>query len=179
MRVAIFTLLAIVVFAAFEDDRVYELPECSLNTKMYSGYLTTKKDHKETHYVLVESEDNPAEDPLLIWFNGGPGCSSLLGMFMELGPCVVDDGETEFFTNPHPWNQRANVLFIEQPAGVGYSWANTTDDMKFNDLISSRDNLIALKHFYVKFPEYKGRDLYISGESYAGIYVPYLAFRIH
>lgn len=172
-------LLLALSLAADLNDIVEELPECTLTTKMYSGYLNVDKDHKETHYVLVESENDPSTDPLLIWFNGGPGCSSLLGMFMELGPCVVDDGETEFFTNPHPWNERANVLFIEQPAGVGFSYANRSEDMKFNDLISSKDNLKALNHFYKKFPEYVGRDLYISGESYAGIYVPYLAYRIH
>ena len=98
---------------------------------------------------------------------------------MELGPCVVDDGETEFFENTASWNSRANLLAIEQPAGVGYSWAKDATAKKFNDLVSSANNLEALKQFLVKFPEYADRDIWISGESYAGIYVPYLAYRIH
>lgn len=98
---------------------------------------------------------------------------------MENGPCVFDDFNDTIFDNPYPWNERTNVLFIEGPAGVGYSYAQTTADKQFNDQIAADDFLKAMNSFYIKFPEFVGRDLYISGESYAGIYVPYLAFRIH
>jgi len=134
---------------------------------------------KELHYILVESQDKWNKDPLLIWLNGGPGCSSLLGFIMENGPCVFDDANYTIFDNPYPWNNRLNVLYIEGPAGVGFSRGQTTADKIHNDISSSYDFLEALKSFYVKFPEFVGRDLYISGESYAGIYVPYFALRVH
>jgi len=98
---------------------------------------------------------------------------------MENGPCVFDDANYTIFDNPYPWNNRTNVLYIEGPAGVGFSYAQTSADKIFNDITSSNDFLEALKSFYVKFPEFVGRDLYISGESYGGIYVPYFAYRVH
>jgi len=69
------------------------------------------------------------------------------------------------------------MLYIESPAGVGYSYARSK--VSFNDITSSYDNLKALNLFFDKFPEFIGWDLYLSGESYAGIYTPYLALRIH
>lgn len=168
-----------VAMAAPADELVDQLPECEkFDFDLYSGYLNVNA-NKSLHYLLVESQDKPATDPLVIWFNGGPGCSSLLGFMQEHGPCVIDDGETQLKTNPFPWNVRANVLYIESPAGVGFSYAHGSDDRKFNDLVSSHDNLEAVKSFYEKFPEYVSHDLFITGESYAGIYVPYLAMRIH
>lgn len=144
-------------------------------TESYSGYLPVT-DSKSLHYVFVESFDQPATDPLLIWFNGGPGCSSMLGLFQEIGPFSVNDDDHTVTVNPEPWNKKANVLYIESPAGVGFSVANTTQDMKHNDMSVSEDAFKALQEWYVKFPEYKDNDLFVTGESYAGIYGPYLAW---
>jgi len=98
---------------------------------------------------------------------------------MENGPCVVDDDSTVFFDNPFSWSNWTNVLYIEQPAGVGYSYARDKSDKIQNDITSSKDSIKALHAFFKKFPEFVGWDLYISGESYAGIYIPYLALNIH
>jgi carboxypeptidase C (cathepsin A) len=59
----------------------------------YSGYLNVN-DTKELHYLFVESQSSPSIDPLVIWFNGGPGCSSMLGFSQEHGPFVMEDGDT-------------------------------------------------------------------------------------
>jgi serine carboxypeptidase-like clade 2 len=58
---------------------------------------------------------------VILWFNGGPGCSSLLGFFQEHGPYVMDNGQYDFIANPYSWNKEATVLYIESPAGVGFS----------------------------------------------------------
>ena len=73
----------------------------------------------------------------------------------------------------------ANVLFLESPAGVGFSYSNTTSDYaKSGDRITAQDNYAFLLNWLERFPEYKSRDFYISGESYAGHYVPQLAHTI-
>jgi len=71
--------------------------------------------------MAVTSERDPANDPVILWFNGGPGCSSLFGMTMEIGPYVMGDEDTSFKRNAYAWNKEANVVYIEMPAGVGFS----------------------------------------------------------
>ena len=162
--------------AAPADDLMGNLPDApAFKTNTYSGYLTASET-KSLHYAFAESMDSPSTDPIIIWFNGGPGCSSMLGMMQELGPIVVDDGEDYFSTNPDPWNERANVLFLESPAGVGWSVAGTDSDLDTNDMVQSQDAITALRDWFTKFPEYLSNGVYVSGESYGGIYVPYLAW---
>lgn len=141
----------------------------------YSGYLGISKT-KKLHYVFVESESSPSTDPVVIWFNGGPGCSSMLGFIQENGPYVIEDNSTQIIRNPHPWTAEANMLWIESPAGVGWSYGGKATDLKHHDMGQSQDAFIALESFYDKYPEFLGNDLFISGESYAGIYVPYLSW---
>lgn len=71
------------------------------------------------------------------------------------------------------------MLYLESPAGVGFSIAETAKDLEHNDMTQSEDALAALINWYSIFPEYANNSLYISGESYGGIYVPYLAWQIH
>lgn len=142
---------------------------------MYSGYLDVTET-KKLHYVFVESMGNPRSDPVVIWLNGGPGCSSLLGLFQENGPIYVDTGVMEMVDLP--WNRRANMLYLEQPAGVGFTVSNGSSEWVYNDMLASEEAYKALDHWYKKFPEFVGNDLYISGESYGGIYVPYLSWQV-
>ena len=165
-----------VLAADKKADVVEALPLCApLPSKWYSGYLPVTET-KALHYVFIESLSNPATDPILIWFNGGPGCSSLLALFQEHGPYVVDDGEYFIKDNPEPWNKRANILYLESPAGVGFSIAGLPSDAQHNDMSQSKDAKAALLNWYKFFPEYLMNDLYIAGESYGGIYTPYLAW---
>jgi carboxypeptidase C (cathepsin A) len=97
--------------------------------------LFDSKFHQETPLrVCYIDSNNPQHDPVVVWFNGGPGCSSLLALFQEHGPFVIDDGEYYIKNNPYPWNQRANVLYIESPAGVGYSVGDYPNDRIHNDM---------------------------------------------
>ena len=147
-----------------------------LDFTLYSGYIT-HSNKNEIHYMFVESQKDPVNDPLVVWFNGGPGCSSLGGMFTEHGPVIMMDGTNKWVKNEYSWNREANMLYIEQPAGVGYSWCDS--ECKFDDNNVGAANLETLLKWLDLYPEYKENELYLSGESYAGIYVPYLANAIH
>ena len=118
------TIAAIVgsAFAADEADRVLSMPDMATfdTYPVYSGYLNVDE-YKSLHYMFIESQNDPANDPVIIWFNGGPGCSSMLGFTQEHGPYKLDSG-TDFWTeNEWSWNKEANMLYIESPAGVGFS----------------------------------------------------------
>ncbi|KAL6137224.1 hypothetical protein ACLB2K_062516 [Fragaria x ananassa] len=97
----------------------------------------------------------------------------------ELGPFRVNGDGNSLYKNEHAWNNEANVLFLESPAGVGFSYSNTTSDYQnVGDNKTASDSNKFLINWLEKFPEYKTRDFYITGESYAGHYVPQLAYTI-
>lgn len=168
--------------ASAEDDEIKDLPGLNekINFKQFSGYLRgddEKKTKKFLHYWFVESQGNPEKDPLLLWLNGGPGCSSMGGLFTELGPfSVKDDGKT-LKLNDYSWNKMANVLFLESPSGVGFSYSDSIVNVHTDDS-TANENYHAIKSFLEKFPKYKDSPLYLSGESYAGVYLPTLGMLV-
>jgi serine carboxypeptidase-like clade 1 len=178
---------ALLTEAAVPADEVLSLPgwKGKLPTRQYSGYVEIdEKTGKSLHYWFVESETDPATAPVVLWLNGGPGCSSLEGYLAEQGPLHISDNwENEtipsLYANPYAWNRVANMLFLEAPAGVGFSYSNSKEDYHTNDNITADDNFEFLKKWFELYSEYAKNDFYITGESYAGIYVPTLAWNIH
>lgn len=161
-------------------DLVTDLPGLTIKPefKHYSGYLNGTGDRK-LHYWFVESERRPSEDPLVLWMNGGPGCSSLLGFLTEQGPFLLNKSDPfNLHLNEYRWNQVANVLFLEAPAGVGFSYRENSQDYSTDDDQVARDNHEAIKNFFIKFPQFKSNPFFVTGESYGGIYVPTLAVEI-
>lgn len=153
---------------------------------MYSGYVDLDDNaDKSIYYLLVEAVKWETA-PLVIWINGGPGCSSLIGWGTENGPYLIADGETTFKASANSWNNEANILYVDQPAGIGFSSCNNTanstgpdDFCDFNDNNTAQDALMFLQKWYELFPEYKSHELYMSGESYAGVYIPLWALAVH
>ena len=141
--------------------------------EVYSGYLNTTIENHTLFYIYTPSQNNPDTDPLFLWLNGGPGCSSLFGMLGENGPVIFDRDSGEMKLNPFSWNKNSNLLFIEQPAGVGFSETNDTE-FEWNDDLMAENLLFGVKDFINEF-NLKGRPFLITGESYAGVYIPYLA----
>ncbi|KAK2442737.1 serine carboxypeptidase [Trifolium repens] len=166
-----------------QADKIVTLPgqPYGVNFDQYSGYVNVYPETgRELFYYFVESPYNPLTKPLVLWLNGGPGCSSLgYGAFEELGPFRINSDGKTLYRNQYAWNEVANVLFLESPAGVGFSYSNTTSDYdKSGDKRTAQDAYVFLINWLERFPEYKTRDFYITGESYAGHYVPQLASTI-
>ncbi|KAL1192510.1 Serine carboxypeptidase-like 22 [Cardamine amara subsp. amara] len=111
----------------------------------------------------------------------GPGCSAIAyGASEEIGPFKINKAGSNLFLNCFSWNTEANLLFLESPVGVGFSYTNTSSDlMESGDERTAQENLIFLINWMSRFPQYQYRDFYIAGESYAGHYVPQLAKKIH
>ncbi|KAK4801550.1 hypothetical protein SAY86_022037 [Trapa natans] len=118
---------------------------------------------------------------VLIYVLQGPGCSSIgYGAASELGPLRVATNGTALLFNKYAWNQEANLLFVESPVGVGFSYTNTSSDLSIiDDAFVAKDTYSFLVNWLKRFPQYKTRDFFIAGESYAGHYVPQLAELIY
>ncbi|KAL0437131.1 UNVERIFIED_CONTAM: Serine carboxypeptidase II-3 [Sesamum radiatum] len=166
-----------------QADKISTLPgqPDNVDFDQYSGYITVDPQAgRALFYYFVESPTNSSTNPLVLWLNGGPGCSSFgFGAMEELGPFRVNSDGKTLFRNNYAWNNVANVIFLESPAGVGFSYSNTSADYNTTgDIRTAGDAYTFLVNWLDRFPQYKDRDFYITGESYAGHYVPQLAYTI-
>lgn len=171
-KASLFLLISILpfIFPAKVDD----LFDGKYTKDIYAGYLKTDVEGNELFYMFTPSQSStPQSDPVLLWLNGGPGCSSVWGMLGEVGPMTTDLFSGEFTYNKYSWNMHANLIAIEAPAGVGFA-KSANLQQSFDDPKTAQGTLTALLNFFKEFPEYAGNDFYISGESYAGVYIPYL-----
>ncbi|CAN0863692.1 Serine carboxypeptidase-like 40 [Linum grandiflorum] len=165
-----------------DGDLIVRLPgQPPVSFKQYGGYVNVDPVNDRNMYYYFAEAQHPNKDqlPLVLWLNGGPGCSSLgYGAMTEQGPFRVASDGKSLYINKYSWNRVVNLLFVESPAGVGFSYSNTSSDYTTGDIKTAQDNFVFLYNWLQKFPEYKGRDFYIAGESYAGHYVPQLAQNI-
>ncbi|CAL8404442.1 unnamed protein product [Boreogadus saida] len=164
--------------AQYPPDEVKALPGMAFkpNYRQWSGYLMASPG-TFLHYWFVTSQRDPINDPLVLWLNGGPGCSSLDGFLSENGPFHVQDNGNSLYVNEFSWNKIANLLYLESPAGVGFSYSDTENYNTSDDEVAD-NNYLALQSFFGKFPNFTKNDFFIFGESYGGIYAPTLSQRV-
>ena len=168
---------------AFNDNQIQSLPGLAQNLsfRQYSGYLSDGQSY--LHYWFVESQANSSSDPVILWLNGGPSVSPLWAMFTENGPYRVVTNAS-LTSNPNSWNTLANVLYIESPFWVGFSYSDDNTTINSEEVFNithetnARSNYLALEDFFEKFPHLRPNGLYITGEGYAGIDIPLLALEI-
>ncbi len=135
---------------------------------------------KKLHYWFYEAEEDPQNKPLTFWSNGGPGCSGLLGAMTEQGP-FRPTKDLNIELNEYAWTKVSNMVFIEAPCGVGFSYStegDKSDDYTTGDDQTADDNYKLIQGFLERFPEYNKAPLYITSESYGGHYMPTLAKKI-
>lgn len=164
------------MYAANEFPMVHQtrLDKLKIDTVVQNtGYLDTTSGN-ELFYWFFASKSDPSKDPLVIWLNGGPGCSSMEAVLFENGPVMMANNVMN--PNKHSWNSKANVLYIDNPAGVGYSIA---EDPRYDTPSAAEDFRQAILNFFEKYPYLLRNDLHISGESYAGRYIPVFADAIN
>ncbi|XP_054157696.1 venom serine carboxypeptidase-like [Oppia nitens] len=164
--------------AAQQASLVTGLPDAP-NITSYSGYLTVNKKFKSNMffwYFPALNKDKKA--PLLLWLQGGPGGSSLLGLFIENGPLVLDK-HLKASLRQYTWAQEFSMLFIDNPIGAGFSYTQNDLGYAKNQSDVANNLYTALQQFFILFPNERLNDFYITGESYAGKFVPALAYKIH
>ncbi|XP_071958992.1 lysosomal protective protein-like [Antedon mediterranea] len=173
----VFSALFMVVMAATNPDEVLSLPGLLKQPAFphYSGYLKATGT-KQLHYWLITST-HKITDPIIVFLYGGPGCSSLFSLFAENGPFIVNDDGVNLDYNEYSWNSFANVLYLESPAGVGYSFSDDKQYKTDDDQITE-DHYAALQSFFTKYSGFKVNPLYLVGESYASVYVTLLAMKM-
>lgn len=155
----------------FANDQVLSLPGLGkIEQTQYAGYLSTGKKNRVFYWFVTQQSP---KTPLILWSNGGPGYSSMYGFFNETGPYYLRK-KGRLIRNKHGWNHFSNYLVIDQPAGVGLSLLKSTK-LYTEPKSNTQAYYNALISFYKKFPQYVKTPIYLSGESYAGTYLPDLA----
>ncbi|PVI03174.1 alpha/beta-hydrolase [Periconia macrospinosa] len=153
---------------------------CNAHSAQYTGWLDVGGKH--LFFWYFESQNDPAADPLALWLTGGPGGSSMLGMLMELGPCLINEHGNGTIYNEYGWSKNMNLLFIDSPAGVGFSYIDEGIPQPATSFTTAEDLHHFLQIFVTDvFPDLghgEGKPLHITGESYGGHYVPALAAQI-
>lgn len=199
MKLVILVAAVATIAAAPAHDLVTDslpgFPPAPYPFKLYSGFLNVSGpvagyDSLVIHYQFHESMSAPATNPVVAWHTGGPGGSSLYGQWAETGYFQVAK-EGTYVNAASAWNNIANTLFLESPAGAfltpdalhsGFSYCLKGGERQqrcsWNDVTQAEAYEATLKAWFAAFPEHAGKDLYLAGESYAGQYIPNIAAKL-
>ncbi|WIA07938.1 hypothetical protein OEZ85_007415 [Tetradesmus obliquus] len=172
--------------AASSQQQQHWLTRAQIQKPLHAGYIpisrTDSSNPSSLYYAYWEAAE-PAggavddQTPIILWLQGGPGCASSFGALYELGPTVVDSSGVPT-PNPYSFNQAAGLLVIDQPIGTGYSIAGSTDDIPTDMQGMAADLYEGLWSFFDSHPQLQPRPFFITGESYAGKYIPSLTHYI-
>ena len=138
--------------AAFNKPQAAGL--CDPGVKQSSGYIDLSTGAKHLFYWAFESRNDPATDPVILWMTGGPGCSSAVALFGENGPCKVNADGTATKLNPYSWNRNATLIYVDQPAGTGFSYGLGLDH---DEAQVSADMYDFLQQFFKAHPKLEPR----------------------
>ncbi|CAK9167240.1 unnamed protein product [Ilex paraguariensis] len=180
-------LLCLLSAIALSKSIIKTLPGFPRNLpfKLETGYIGVgERDEVQLFYFFIESERNPKDDPFILWLPGGPGCSALRAFFYENGPFTFNYADSylnkpTLVLNPYSWTKVANIIFIDQPAGCGFSYAKTPEAYNTSDTISATLTYDFLRKWLMDHPKFLDNPLYICGVSYMGMVVPIIVQDIY
>eukprot|EP01022_Parablepharisma_sp_SALTPOND_P014482 TRINITY_DN1969_c1_g1_i2.p2 TRINITY_DN1969_c1_g1~~TRINITY_DN1969_c1_g1_i2.p2 ORF type:complete len:421 (-),score=35.97 TRINITY_DN1969_c1_g1_i2:1580-2842(-) len=173
LSLSILTAIFIVSTVAFAEPQDKVMENEDWDSGIIDLYNTSDSSPTDDmFYILIRCRNKTISNPpLLLWIQGGPGCSPTLGLYMENGPYIFGVNGS-YFRNPNAWNEVADTLFIDQPPGVGFSQVKSKDHLCANLTCVGKNMYMFLLKFVQVYPEYQGRPIYVTGQSYAGQYIP-------
>ncbi|KAK7410094.1 hypothetical protein VNO78_00615 [Psophocarpus tetragonolobus] len=152
-----------------------------------TGYVevgeTEAEEHAELFYYFIESENDPKVDPLLLWLTGGPGCSALSGLVFEIGPLSFKNEEyngslPNLMLKPQSWTKRSSIIFVDLPAGTGFSYPKTERAVQQSTSKLVRNAHQFIRKWLIDHPKFLSNEVYIAGDSYCGLPVPVIVQEI-
>ncbi|KAK7404786.1 hypothetical protein VNO78_05745 [Psophocarpus tetragonolobus] len=144
----------------------------------HAGYYSLPHSKAARMFYFFFESRKSKDDPVVIWLTGGPGCGSELALFYENGPFHITNN-LSLTWNDYGWDQASNILFVDQPTGTGFSYSSDDSDIRHDEVAVSNDLYDFLQEFFKARPYFVKNDFYITGESYAGHYIPALASRVN
>lgn len=159
---------------------------------MYAGTLKSSDALADGsfHNIFYWLFRDPTREPssmYTVWLNGGPGATSMFGLFAENGPLRISrngtgaDDYLVSFNQAQSWFGIGDILFIDQPVGTGFSFTSNVNQTFVSDMSQAGDEFLAfMKNFVAMHPDYdmSKRNMTLTGESYAGKYLPYFTSRL-
>uniref|UniRef100_A0A453LCP8 Serine carboxypeptidase-like 19 n=1 Tax=Aegilops tauschii subsp. strangulata TaxID=200361 RepID=A0A453LCP8_AEGTS len=146
--------------------------------QLQTGYVEVDESNGvRLFYYFIRSERDPAQDPVMIWLTGGPGCSAFSGLVYEIGPLSFDrrtdvNGFPKLLYKPDSWTKVSNIIFIDSPVGTGFSYSKTEQGYKSSDTQVVTQIVIFIRKWFDEHPEFLSNPFYVAGDSYCGITVP-------
>lgn len=173
----------LIITPYLENDQIEEARAASLVTiegfkeiPSYTGFFTVDKAFDSNLFFWFIPSSDYGHDPVLLWLQGGPGASSIYALFQENGPFIVQNGNDLSFRE-YTWTKNHSVIYIDNPAGTGFSFTN--GGYAQNQTKVGEDLYQALVQFFTLFPELQANPFFITGESYAGKYIPSAGYAIY
>lgn len=143
--------------------------------KSFSGYVDISPGEHIFFWFFETRHGDPTQAPLTAWISGGPGSSSMRGLFQENGPCTIDSNG-DVHSNPYSWSNKSNMLYIDQPVGVGFSYSSPIQGelgREINSTVAAAPRFWkTLQGFMGAFPQYSQKEFHLATESYGGHFGP-------
>uniref|UniRef100_A0A1J3JTA6 Serine carboxypeptidase-like 15 n=1 Tax=Noccaea caerulescens TaxID=107243 RepID=A0A1J3JTA6_NOCCA len=173
-------VLVLLIHHADSSSIIRYLPgfEGPLPFELETGYIGVgEAEEDQMFYYFIKSENNPEEDPLLLWLTGGPGCSSFSGLVYENGPITFkveayNGSLPSLVSTTYSWTKVANIIYLDAPVGAGFSYTKNPFPDIPSDTGESKLVDEFLRKWLDKHPEYFSNPFYATGNSYSGKVIP-------